>query len=176
MYSKIITISLFAGLISACGGKETTQIAENTFVHKEKVYKIVGNELTEIADLSLGIKTSKLTKKDMGNVDISYIKDSATTKLETLYRGNILYFTLYIIGINDLKDNYSPGEITVCFKDEFNFFVHQTTIPTNELIKVVDPNNQIMYFEYNGKTEMSAEINQAIKRYNITSSIRKARE
>lgn len=51
MNLKIIPITLLIGLITSCGNKETTQIAENTFVHNEKVYKIVGNELSEYPSL-----------------------------------------------------------------------------------------------------------------------------
>lgn len=172
MYSKIITITLFAGLISACGGKETTQIAENTFVHKDKVYKIVGNELSQIGDLSSDIEITKPTKKSLGIADISFIQKGATTKLETLYRGNVLYFKLYITGINDLKDNYTNGVFTINLKDEFDFIIHQIIIPTNELTRILDGNNQVSYFEYNGKTEMSTEINKSIKSYDISSSVK----
>ena len=172
MNLRIITISLFAGLISACGSKETTKIAENTFVHKDKVYKIVGNELSEIADLTTEFEISKPTKKDLGNADISYIKAGATTQINALSRGNFLYFKFKINGINDLRDNYTTGEFTVNFKDEFDFILHQAVIPTNELTGVVDQNNQISYFIYNGKTEMSTEINKAIKSYDVSSGVR----
>lgn len=172
MNLKIIAIALFAGLISACGSKETTQIAENTFVHNDKVYKIVGNEVSQIGDLSTEIEISKPTKKNLGIASLSYIKAGATTKLEGLYRGNILYFKLNIIGLNDLRD-YNDGVFTVDFKDEFDFILQQTVIPANELTTVIDDNNQISYFEYNGKTEMSTEINKAIKSYSIVSNVKK---
>ena len=172
MNLKIITITLLLVLISACGSKETTQIAENTFVHNEKVYKIVGNEVSQIGDLSKDIEPNKPTKKNLGTASLSYIKASATTKLVALYRGNTLYFKLNIIGLNDLR-NYNSGVFTVDFKDEFNFILHQTVIPTNELTSVLDDNNQISYFEYNGKTEMSSEINKVIKNYSIGSNVSK---
>lgn len=173
MNSRIITMILFAGLISACGGKETTQIAENTFVHQGKVYKIVGNELTELADLSSEIEVHKPTIKNFGSASISFVKAGATTELKTLYRGNILYFKLNIIGINDLRENYSAGVFTVSFKDEFDFILHQTSIPLSELTAIVDENKQIKYYEYSGKTEMSEEINKAIKSYDVSSSVKK---
>jgi hypothetical protein len=171
MYSKIILITLFAGIISACGSKETTQIAENTFVHNEKVFKIVGNEVSQIGDLSTEIEITKPTKKNLGNSSLSFIKAGAATKLEGLYRGNILYFKLNIIGLNDLRE-YNGGVFTVNFKDEFDFILQQTIIPSNELTSILDGNNQISYYEYNGKTEMSTEINKAIKTYDISSSVR----
>lgn len=173
MNLKIIPITLLIGLITSCGNKETTQIAENTFVHNEKVYKIVGNELSQIGDLSSEFEISKPTKKDLGVADISYIQKGATTKLSTLSRGNFLYFKLYIIGINDLTENYSNGVITINFKDEFDFILHQAEIPANELTRVMDGNSKVSYFEYNGKTEMSTEINKSIKSYDISSSVRK---
>ncbi len=172
MYSKIILITLIAGLLSACGGKETTQIGENTFVHNEKVFKIVGNEVSQIGDLSTEIELTKPIKQNLGTASLSYIKADATTKLESLYRGNILYFKLNIFGLNDLR-NYNSGVFTVDFKDEFDFILHQTVIPANELTSVLDDNNQISYFEYNGKTEMSSEINKAIKSYSVGSNVGK---
>jgi hypothetical protein len=170
MYSKIILTTLFAVLVSGCGSKETTQIAENTFVHNEKVFKIVGNEVSQIGDLSTEIEITKPTKKSLGTASLSYIKADATSKLEALYRGNILYFKLKIIGLNDLR-NYNSGVFTINFKDEFDFILHQTIIPLNELTSILDENNQISYFEYNGKTEMSSEINKAIKNYSVGSNV-----
>lgn len=172
MNLKIITITLLGLLIVSCGSKETTQIAENTFVHKDKVYKIVGNELSEIADLTTEFEISKPTKKDLGNADISYIKAGATTQINALSRGNFLYFNFKINGINDLRYNYTTGEFTVNFKDEFDFILHQAVIPTNELTGIVDQNHQISYFIYNGKTEMSTEINKAIKSYDVSSGVK----
>lgn len=177
MKKKIITLTLLTGLISGCGVKETTQIAENTFVYKEKVYKIVDNELAMIGDLKSDsirkFEILKPTQKDLGSADISFVKAGASTKLDALYRGNILYFKLFIIGINDLRDNYSTGMFTINFKDEFDFILHKTEISTNELTRVLDENNNINYFEYNGKTEMSTEINKSIKSYSVSSSVKK---
>lgn len=170
MYSKTILIILFAGIISACGSKETTQIAENTFVHNEKVYKIVGNEVSQIGDLSTDIEITKPTKKNLGTESLSYIKAGATAKLEALYRGNILYFKLNILGLEVLKNNLN-GSFTVDFRDEFGFIIQETIIPANELTTILDENNQVRYFEYNGKTEMSIEINKAIKSYSIRSNV-----
>ena len=46
----------FAPLLLSCTlfscSNNNTQIAENTFIHNDKVYKIIDNELREIGDLS----------------------------------------------------------------------------------------------------------------------------
>ena len=51
MKLKLLLASLIAVLLSSCGQNNSTQIAENTFVYKHKVYRLVDNELTEVADL-----------------------------------------------------------------------------------------------------------------------------
>ncbi len=164
-------------LLTACSTKETTQIAENTFVHGDKVYKLIDNEIREIGDLSVKeikkFEVSKVKERDLGTTELDYVKLGATTSLKALYRGNYLYYRLRIFEFSDLKSNYYAGNFTIGFIDEFQFVLHSAEIPSSELVQVMDENNQIVYFEFNGKTEMSTEINSAIKRYSVTSSARK---
>lgn len=163
-------------LFAACSDT-TTQIAENTFVHKEKIYKIIDNELREIGDLNTSeikkFEVSKPKQRDLGISTLSFVKKGAETSLKALYRGNYLYYSMKLIGINDLRDNYSEGKFTIEFVDEFGFILHSTTILTSDLTAIMESNGNIQYFEFSGKTEMSTEINSAIKSYSVTASIRK---
>lgn len=176
---KNVTLYLLSSLtilLCSCSNSNTTQIAENTFVYKSKVFKLVDNELTEVANLDdkaiRKFEILKPTKKDFGTYDLSYVKKGVTSELNGLYRGNTLYFKLSIFGINDLKENYAPGAFTIHFADEFGFILHSTEIPTNELTGLVDGNHTISSFEYNGKTEMSTDINNAIKHFSVSSTVK----
>ena len=70
LYLLSITI-----LLCSCSNSNTTQIAENTFVYKSKVFKLVDNELTEVANLDAKeirkFEVLKPVKKDFGNYDLS---------------------------------------------------------------------------------------------------------
>ncbi len=163
-------------LLYSCSNSGTTQVAENTFVYKTKVYKIVDNEVTIIGDLKSDsirkFQVQKPIKKDYGKYELDYIKPGSYAKLDALYRGTNLYFNLYILGFNDLKENYASGLFIIRFADEFGFFIHSTEVPTNELTGMVDENNKIIAFRYNGKTEMSNDIYKAIKDYNVSSTVK----
>ncbi len=68
---------------------------------------------------------------------MSFINPGATTALKALYRGNLLYYSLAIGGLNDMKENYSNGAFTINFKDEFGFILHSVEIPRNEMVGIV---------------------------------------
>ncbi|MFC0514503.1 hypothetical protein ACFFGT_09835 [Mucilaginibacter angelicae] len=74
--------------------------------------------------------------------------------------------------MNDLRDNYQPGRITVEFIDEFGFILHLTEIRVSDLTAVVGDDGKPAEFVYNGETEMSTEINTAIKSYDVTADIK----
>ena len=171
---------LFAVLLAvqtfmSCHNK-ATQVAENTFVYNGKVYKLVDNELTWVADLSdKSIRKFEVMKPhhdSLKTADLSFVKSGARATMETLYRGNFLYFKLKVEGINDLRENFYPGEFDVDFEDEYGFILHSTEIPTNELTAVLDYDNKVNYFEYNGKTEMSTEISTSIKSFSVRSTVK----
>jgi hypothetical protein len=175
---KIITKCLIAvlALSSSSCANNNTQIAENTFVHGNKIYKIIDNELREIGDLGSNdikkFEVSKPKQRDLGTSSLSFIKKDASTSLKALYRGSFLYYSLEVDGLNDLRENYDTGQFTIEFVDEFGFILHSTTIPTNEIVRIVDDNGNVHHLIYNGKTEMSTEINSAIKGYSVTASLR----
>lgn len=176
---KIIfySASILTILFSSCSNSETTQVAENTFVYKKKIYKIVDNELTIIGDLrSDSIRKFQVHQpviRDFGKSDLSFVKEDAYTKMDALYRGNSLYFNLYILGLNDLRENYGTGHFIIHFEDEFGFTIHSTEIATNELTRNLgEDNKKILSFSYNGKTEMSNDIYKAIKSYNVSSTVK----
>lgn len=176
MYSKLITtIGLFFVLVG-CRNNPTVQIAENTFIHDSKVYKLIDNELTEVADLNTKqirkFEVLKPKEKNLGRRYLSYIREGVFAKVDALYRGNYLYFKLSLDGINDLKENFLPGKFTLEFIDEFGFLLHSTEIMTSDLIGMIGENREIDHYEYSGKTEMSTDINAAIKTFSVSSTVK----
>lgn len=174
---KTIIILLASVALASCGAPTTTQIAENTFVHKNKIYKMIDNEVTEVGDLtsdsirSLGVL--KPVKKDLGMSTLNYVKRGAAARLNALYRGNYLYYHIIITGINDLKDNFRSGQFTVDFQDEFGFNLHTVEIPSNLLTGIVDDSGEIQYFEFKNRFEISTDINKAIRTIAVSSSVRR---
>lgn len=168
---KTILTLIVMAILTSCNDDRTTQVGEGTFVHGNKVYKLVDNELTQIADLD-SKDTSKPQRKAFGNISISYVKAGASADLNVLYRAGILYFKLNLKGINDLKDNYSYGEFTIQFSDEFGFILQTTPVQINELIGMVGEDNKIQGFEYNGKTPMTSTIYNAIKMFSVSSTVK----
>jgi len=175
---KTFTITFLALsllLFNSCSNTNT-QIGENTFIHDHKIYKIIDNELREIGDLNASdirkFEVSKPSQRELGKESLSFIKKDAYTTMKTLYRGNFLYYTLQIVGLNDLRENYADGSINIDFVDEYGFILHSTQITMHDLIGDIGQGGKPDLFHYNGKTEMSIEINSAIKGYEISSSIK----
>ena len=176
MKCKLLVMSVLTLLAASCSDQKNTQIAENTFIHGDKIYKLIDNELREIGDLNAReirkFEVSKPNQRDLGQATLSFVKKGAYTTLKALYRGNYLYYSLKVEGLNDLRDNYQPGRFTVEFVDEFGFILHSTEIPVSDLTAMVGEDGKPTAFVYNGKTEMSTEINRAIKSYDVTAGIR----
>ena len=176
MKFKLLHIVFVTFFISACKEEKTTQISDNTFVYGNKIYKVVDNELTELADLdSKKIRKFEVLKpkqKSLGTSSLSYIKPNATAQLDALYRGNILYFKLNIDNFNDLKENYYPGKFTIEFEDEYGFIINSTEVLTSDLIGLVGDNGKVTRYVYNGKTEMSTDINSSIKTFSVSSTVK----
>ncbi len=163
-------------LLASCDRNQTTQIGENTFVRGDKVYRVIDNEINEIGELSSKavrkVEVLKPTEKNYGNHTLSYVKEGASTQLDALYRGNFLYYRLTLINFTDLKSGYNPGVFTIEFMDDFGFIIHTAQVPTNELIGMVGANNEVQSYVFNGKTEMSSDINKAIKEYSVSSTVK----
>jgi len=175
---KFNITALFAMLciiVTSCHNNNTTQVADNTFVHNNKVYKIIDNEIREIGDLNADtikkFQVFKAKRKDLGTFDLTFVKPGASMVIKTLYRGNFLYYSVEILGLNDLKDNYSSGDFTVSFQDEYGFILHSVDIPLNELVGSVNSEGKVVMYHYNGKTEMSTDISSAIKTYDVGSNV-----
>jgi hypothetical protein len=151
-------------------------IGDNSFVFNEKIYRIINNELLQIGDLNdtsirrLKISSSEL--KNLGTSSLSFIKEGSTTKITSVYRGNYLYFKLALFGLNDLRDNFSPGNFTIEFMDSYDFTIYSSIISTSEMIRIIDSDGKTDHFEYNGKIEISMDAQAAITTYNISSSVR----
>jgi hypothetical protein len=178
MMMKLLRFTLLlatAGCLGACSND--VQIGDNTFVHKDKIYRVIDNEIREIGDLSAGnikkFEVSSPKQKDLGTTSLSFVKEGASTSLKALYRGNFLYYTLTVDGINDLRDSYSPGELTIEFVDEYGFIMHSTKIETSDLTGMIGEDGKPHSFVYHGKTEMSLDINAAIRSYNVTAGIKR---
>lgn len=173
---KLLTPFLLLSCIG-CNHSETAMISENTFVYKDKVYQLVDNELTEVGDLNSKqirkFQVVKPKKKNLGTAGLNYVKPNASADLDALYRGNILYFKLTLIGLNDLKEEYTPGIFTINFKDEYGFILHSTEVPTSELVGLVDENGQVGSYIYDGKTEMSTAIDSEIKSFSVSSTVKR---
>jgi len=172
-YRSIVLLLISCALFSCANNN--TQIAENTFIHNDKVYKIIDNELREIGDLSArDIKKFEVLKpkqRDLGEYSLAFVKQGASANLKTLYRGNYLYFSLKLYGLNDLQENFRVGALSIQFRDEYGFILHSAGISANDLVKVVNDQGAVEYYVYNGKTEMSTDINSAINSYDVSSSI-----
>jgi len=172
---KFVCLAGIALALNSC--TSDVRIGENTFVHKDKIYKVIDNELREIGDLSANeikrFEVSKPKQKDLGSSSLSFVKPGASTSLKALYRGNYLYYTLTVEGLNDLRDSYNSGTLTIEFIDEYGFIMHSTEIPTSELIGMLGNDGKYSGFVYHGKTEMSTEINAAIKSYDVTAGIKR---
>lgn len=164
--------------LTSCSDRrtETIQIGENTFVHQEKVFRIIDNEITELGSL----KSDSITKstvlnpnlKDYGSIELDFVRKGASTDLKAVYRGDILYFKMDIEGMNDLREKYSGGGFAINFLDEYGFQIHSTTVEMSELIRIVGNNNETIKYEYNGKTQMSSEVYKAIFSYSVSSALR----
>ena len=172
---KLTFAALLITSMGSCSSNDT-QIAENTFIHGHKIYKIIDNELREIGDLNVSdikkLEISKPHQRDLGTSSLSFVKAGATTSLKALYRGNFLYYTLQLNGLNDLRENYESGELNLEFLDEYGFILHSTEVPTSDLIRIVGDQGETEYFIYNGKTEMSTEINSAIAKYDVSAGLK----
>ena len=156
---------------------EPVHIADNTFLYKSKVYAMIDNELVELADVNADkvrkFQVTKPQRRSLGESSIDFVKENATVQVEALYRGNILYFKAEWKGIDDMRDNYYPGSYTIDFVDEYGFILHSVNIPTSELVARVNSDREVTGFEFNGKTEMSTDINAAIKGFDVNSSVKR---
>jgi len=88
---------------------------------------------------------------DFGSRSLSFVKEGATTSLKTLYRGNFLYYSLRVEGLNDLRDTYLPGVLNIEFIDEFGFIMHSIEVQTSDLTGVLGPENGLLCVSENSK-------------------------
>src|SRR4051812_25602417 len=113
MKSRNLIVLILPFFLYSCQQNKSIQIAENTFIYNDKIFRLVDNELTEVADLNAKeirkFEVLKPKQKTLGTSSLSYVKINATAKLDAMYRGNILYFKLTLNGLSDLKENYSMG-------------------------------------------------------------------
>lgn len=92
-----LALALLIIFLIGCNSDKTTQIGENAFVSKSKVYKLIDNELVQVADLdSKNIRKLEILKpqiKTIGNSSLSFIKEGLLQNLkhytvETYYISN----------------------------------------------------------------------------------------
>lgn len=150
-------------------------VGDNTFVHDNKVYRIIDSEITELGNLQKDIFTrsevlnSKL--RDFGENKMDFVKAGAYTSLNAVYRGDILYFKLELYKLNDLRSNYRSGGLTINFLDEFGFILHETYVANSDMMRIIGFNNETDHFEFNGKSQMSSEVYSSITNYSVSSSL-----
>lgn len=170
---NLLFIILFGSSIVSCKKSETIPIADNTFVFDNRVYKVIDNEITELANLDEDTisKSLKPDHKIFDMVSIGFVKKGATTDLSGVYRGDMLFLKMKLEGINDLRENYSGSGISINLKDEYGFNLKTLDIQKEEIIRIVDNDNQTSHFEYHGNVPLSAEVYKAIKNYDISSSL-----
>lgn len=176
---KLLLIPLFYAasiLLISCNNSGAIPIAENTFVHNERVYKVIDNELTELADLDEdSISKSEVLNpnlKDYGKRDLSFVKNGAYVLLSGVYRGDQLFCKLELHGINDLRNSYSSGGFSINLMDEYDFQLNTIPIDKKEMTQIIGGDGEVSHFEYNGKLQMSSEVYKAIKSYSVSSYLR----
>lgn len=174
---SFIVLAIFFVSVS-CNNSGAIPIADNTFVHNERVYKVIDNEITELANLDNdSISKSEVLNpnlKSYGETSLGFVKQGASAELKAVYRGDQLFYKLRLVGINDLRSSYSSGGLSINLIDEYNFQLHTLPIDKNQMIAVVDENGDTSYFEYNGKVQMSSEVYKAIENFSISSYLRKS--
>jgi hypothetical protein len=155
---------------------DTIHIGENTFVHNEKVYRVIDNQITDLGTLDSDsiVKSIVVNSvlRDFGKNEMDYVRKSAYSELRAVYRGDVLYFKIGIYGLNDIRERYTGGALIINLQDTYGFQIHTFPVQISELTRIVGDNNKTLYYEYNGKTQMSSEVNQAISTYSVASSLR----
>ena len=176
-------ILVFAGLFvisSACQSNKNkaVQVGDNAFIHDNKVYKIIDNQVTLLQDMENDTiaKSSILEPKmKMFQPDtLDFIKEGARAFLTGVYRGDQFYFTLRIGGFNNLREDYHSGGLTINLKDQYGFNLHSIEAGVDDFVRVVNENDETRFFSYDGKTQMNSHIFRAIDDYSISSSLGKS--
>jgi len=176
MKKATFAILPFALLLFSSCNQEAKPINENTFIYGHKVYKVVDNEVREIANLNdevRKISISKAEQKNLGRSSLGFVKPGAFSMMQTLYRGNYLYYKIQIDSLNDLKENYVGFGFTLELKDQYGFILNSVPIQLSDLIGFIGDDKKIHEYQLKGKIEMSSEIGLAIANYDLTSSIEK---
>jgi YD repeat-containing protein len=179
---KYIPLVLFPLLFGSCqdAPPETTQVGEDTFVHGDHVYRIIGSEIMEVGNLKKDTiaqsSVLKPSREDYGTYELDYVKEGATADLEAIYRGDKLYFKLEIEGMADLISESrnalgSSGGVNIKFLDNEGFQIHRVPIKVNELTRILTRDGTVSHYEYNGKARMSSEIYRAIYTFSVSSSL-----
>lgn len=173
--TRYVIMIIVASAIGGCQ-HDTIHIGENTFVHNEKVYRVIDNQVTDLGTLdSDSIVKSRVINsvlRDFGRDDMDHVKRGAYSELRAAYRGDILYFKIGIYGLNDLRERYAGGALILNLQDQYGFQIHTFAVQASELTRIVGDKNETLYYEFNGKTQMSSEVNEAISTYSVASSLR----
>lgn len=173
---------LFAGLgviSTACQSNKNkaVQVGDNAFIHDNKVYKIIDNQITLLQDMDKDtIAKSSILEPKMKMFErdtLNFIKEGARAGLVGVYRGDQFYFTLRINGFDNLREDYR-GSLTINLKDQYGFNLHSIEAGVGDFVRVVNDKGQTRYFSYDGTTQMNSHIFRAIDDYGISSSLQKS--
>lgn len=172
---------LFTGLVvinAACQSNKNkaVQVGDNAFIHDNKVYKIIDNQVTMLQDMDNDtIAKSSILEPKMKMFErdtLDFIKKGASALLTGVYRGDQFYFTLRIDGFNNLREDYHSGGLTINLKDQYGFNLHSIEAGVGDFVRIVNENDETRYFSYDGTTQMNSHIFRAIDDYSISSSLR----
>lgn len=170
---NFILTSLLVTILCSCNNSEAIRIAENTFVLNDRVFSVIDNEITELANLKEDTisKTMKPDHKSFGEVPLDFISEGAIIELSGVFRGNVLFVKMKLYGMNDLREKYSGNGLSINLKDEYGFNLKTLEISKGEMVRVVGYDKETSHFVYDGFVPMNAEIYRAISEYDISSSL-----
>src|SRR5690349_7466431 len=107
---RLILICSVTIILFSCR-HDTIHIGENTFVHNEKVYRVIDNEITDLGTLDVDsiVKSRVINSvlRDFGRYEMDHVRKAAYSELRAVYRGDVLYFKIGIYGLNDLRERYA---------------------------------------------------------------------
>ena len=166
---KILPFFMF---LIACG-TDAVRLDDDTFSYKNKVYRVVDNEVLLLNKLDGDIKEFSITRvdsfRDMGEESLSFIKKEARISLKIMYRGSLLYYSITLYGFQ--KDLYKyGGVIAINFYDKHGFILCREVIAKNAFSARVGLEDEVKYHLSQGRIEMSSGLYEAIDRYIVSST------
>jgi len=164
-YHLLLLLPLFAiSCKEPLQRNEITPVGEH-FIIKNKVYKIIGNEVKIIADIANdSIKRFSMSKPEalsLGNQAFKIGNETAYSDLKLAFRNNYLYYKITLSAKTDIRNKISSGTFTLRIYDAFGFPIFSNNIPTGDFSDL----------EYMGKTVITYEDFNSIDKYTFSSNV-----